>query len=455
VASGDWSIGGLRVVFRDGVGPAVIRIRGGNIVGVERRAPSAGEVTVDAGSDIVMAGLVDSHVHVNEPGRTEWEGFASATRAAAAGGVTTIIDMPLNSIPATTSVAGLEAKVAAASGKSAIDFGLWGGAVPGNEEEIPRLAAAGVLGFKCFMTPSGVAEFEHVDEAALRSAMKAIAGIGGVLLAHAEAPDVIDAALGGSGLRGRPRSYRAYLASRPAAAEVAAVEILVRLCRETGCRTHIVHVSAAEALPVIAAAKAEGLPLTAETCPHYLCIAAEEIADGATQFKCAPPIRDSANRERLWAALADGTLDMIVSDHSPCPPEMKRLESGSFAEAWGGIASVQFGLGLVWNEARARGFGEREVARWMCEAPAALAGLDRVKGSIDVGYDADLVIWNPDRKFVVEARRVLHRHAVTPYIGRTLWGAVERVYLRGECVVDSRGVSTSAAGRWLRGSGGA
>lgn len=455
MTKGEWSIGGRRVVLRDGVGPAVIRVRGEKIIGVERRAPKAGEVAVDAGSDIVMAGLVDTHVHVNDPGRTEWEGFASATRAAAAGGVTTIVDMPLNSIPATTSVAGLEAKVAAAAGKCVIDFGLWGGAVPGNAEEIPPLAAAGALGFKCFMTPSGVAEFEHVDEPALRSAMRAIARIGGVLLAHAESPAEIDAALQGSGLRERPRSYQAYLASRPAEAEVAAVRLLIRLCRETGCRTHIVHVSAAEALPVIADAKREGLPLTAETCPHYLCIHAEGIADGATQFKCAPPIRDHKNCERLWEGLRQGVLDMIVSDHSPCPPEMKRMESGSFAEAWGGIASLQFGLPLVWTEARARGFDERNVARWMCEAPAELAGLRGVKGAIDVGYDADLVVWNPDRPFVVEAGRVLHRHAVTPYLGRTLSGVVERVYVRGAGAFDARGTEMSAAGMWLRGSGGA
>ena len=455
MTTGEWSIGGLRVVLRDGVGPAVIRVRGEKVVGVERRPPRAGEVSVDAGADIVMAGLVDTHVHVNEPGRTEWEGFASATRAAAAGGVTTIVDMPLNSIPATTTVAGLEAKVAAAGGKCVVDFGLWGGAVPGNARELGSLAEAGVLGFKCFLTPSGVAEFEHVDEASLREAMKEIARIGGVLLAHAESPAEIDAALQGSGLRERPRSYSAYLASRPAAAEVAAIEMLIRLCRETGCPTHIVHVSAAEALPVIAQAKADGLPLTAETCPHYLCIPGEEIADGATQFKCAPPIRGAENRERLWAGLSDGTLDLIASDHSPCPPELKKMDSGSFADAWGGIASLQFGLPLVWTEAKRRGFTERDMARWMCEASAALAGLSGTKGAIEVGYDADLVVWSPDGQFVVEAERVLHRHKVTPYLGRTLSGVVERVFVRGACAFEARGTEMSAAGRWLRGSGGA
>jgi len=408
----DLVIRGRRVVTPEGVRPAEIRVRDGRVDSVT--APSSASA-LDVGDRVVMPGVVDSHVHVNEPGRTEWEGFETATRAAAAGGITTIVDMPLNSRPPTTTVGGLHAKRAAAAGKCRVDCAFWGGVVPGNAGE---LLAMGLPGYKCFLAPSGVDEFPHVRENDLRVAMPVLASMGAVLLVHAELPGPLRAP--------RDGTHAGWLGSRPRESENAAVDMMVRLCREFRCRVHIVHLSSADAIGTIAAAKREGLPFTAETCPHYLTFAAEEIADGATHFKCAPPIRERENRERLWGALAEGTIDMIVSDHSPCTPELKK---GDFASAWGGIASLQFTLPAVWTEARARGHSLADVARWMSEAPARLAGLDR-KGAIAAGKDADLVVWNPEAAFVVE--RVLHRHPVTPYRGRTLFGVVEQTYVRGE-----------------------
>ena len=399
-----------RVVTPEGVCPADVRIRDGRIEAVG--APS-GAPALDVGDRVVMPGIVDSHVHVNEPGRTEWEGFETATRAAAAGGITTIVDMPLNSRPTTTTVAGLEAKRRSAEGKCRVDVAFWGGVVPGNAGE---LRAMGLPGYKCFLVPSGVDEFPHVTERDLREAMPLIASMGAVLLVHAEL--AVEAPRNGS--------YSGWLRSRPREAENRAIEMMISLCREHRCRVHIVHLSSADAVDAIARAQREGLSITAETCPHYLTFAAEEIGDGETHFKCAPPIRERENRERLWAALAAGTIDMVVSDHSPCVPELKK---GDFASAWGGIASLQFTLPAVWTEAHRRGHSLEDLARWMCAAPARLAGLDR-KGSIEAGKDADLVVWNPEATFVVE--RVLHRHPLTPYRGRTLTGVVERTFVRGE-----------------------
>ena len=368
---------------------------------------------------MLVPGLVDTHVHVNEPGRTEWEGFASATAAAAAGGVTTIVDMPLNSVPPTTTLAGLRAKQAAARGKLHADTAFWGGAVPGNLGELRALHDAGVAGFKCFLLPSGVDEFPPLDEAGLRAAMTAIASFGGLLIAHAEAAAEISEPDG--------PSYRAFVESRPAAAEVSAMSALLSTARQTGCRVHVVHLSAADALPLIADAKAAGVPVTAETCPHYLTFAAEQIPDGATQFKCCPPIRDAANRDALWAGLSDGVIDCLVSDHSPCPPELKR---GDFGSAWGGIASVQLGLAAVWTQAAQRGFSLADVVRWMCAAPAALAGLTS-KGAIAPGFDADFAVVAPDETWVVDPALLRHRHPVTPYAGTTLRGVVRETWLHG------------------------
>ena len=422
-----------RTVLPHGVEDKVVVVRDGRIADV---LPAGHAVALDAedlGELALMPGIVDPHVHVNEPGRAEWEGFETATRAAAAGGVTTIVDMPLNSVPATTTTAGLGAKREAAKGKCAVDVAFWGGVVPGNAGQIEPLAAAGVRGFKCFLVPSGVDEFPHVGERDLREAMPRIARLGLPLLAHAEAPGPIEAAARAAGPD--PRSHASWLASRPRAAELEAIAMLLALCEETGCRVHIVHLSAADAVPMLRDARARGLPVTVETCPHYLYFAAEEIADGATPFKCAPPIRERENREALWAALREGVIDLVATDHSPCPPAMKRLESGDFFAAWGGIASLELSLAAVWTEARARGFTPADVARWMCERPARLAGLG-AKGAIEPGREADLVVWDPAEEWTVDASRLHQRHKLTPYAGRRLAGRVRRTYLRGERVFE-------------------
>ena len=425
-----------RVVTPEGVRPATVHVLNGKIerVGPIGDVPS-GVQAIDCGDSVIMPGIVDTHVHVNQPGRTEWEGFATATRAAAAGGVTALVDMPLNSVPATTTREGLRAKLAAAREGLRVDVGFWGGVVPGNTGELAGLLADGVLGFKCFLVPSGVDEFGSVGEADLGRAMPVLARHGAVLLVHAELPGPI-AAASGVWAEGSPAEYSRYLRSRPDAAEVEAVELLIRLCRETGCRLHIVHVSSAEVLPALRRAREEGLQITAETCPHYLTFAAEEIPDGAVAFKCAPPLRSRENRERLWEALREGVIDLVATDHSPCPPEMKKIEAGNFREAWGGISSLQVALPAVWTGARERGFTIADLARWMSAAPARLAGLEGRKGAIAPGYDADLAIWDPEASFEVDAERLHHRHKLTPYAGRTLYGAVRRTLLRGETIYD-------------------
>jgi allantoinase len=420
-----WILRSRRVVLPDWIRPASIVMRNGVIQEIR---PFDSPCDEDLGELLIMPGLVDIHVHVNEPGRTDWEGFVSATLAAAAGGVTTVVEMPLNSVPATTSATALRKKVAATEGKCWVDVGFWGGVVPGNSVEIEQLLKAGCFGFKCFLTPSGVEEFAHVGETDLRVAMRELARREAPLLVHAELSEYLAPAAADR------RSYASYLSSRPAAAENFAIELMLRLSAETGCSIHIVHLSSAEALDALRAARLQRLPVTVETCPHYLTLAAEEIADGATEFKCAPPIREAANREALWGGLRDGVIDMIVSDHSPCPPEMKHQETGDFFEAWGGISSLQLGIPLVWTEASVRGFSERDIARWMSTAPSKLAGLSERKGAIVPGYDADLVVWNPYEEFVVKPESLYHRHKLTPYAGRRLRGVVKRTYLRGQPV---------------------
>jgi allantoinase len=441
-----------RVVTPEGVRPAAVWIRGGRI---ERVAPPdevpSGEPIQDFGDLVVMPGIVDTHVHVNEPGRTEWEGFETATRAAAAGGVTTLVDMPLNSIPATTTREALRVKAEAARGRCRVDAGFWGGVVPGNAGEIAGLWQDGALGFKAFLVPSGVDEFQQVEEGDLREALPVLARLGAPLLAHAELPGPIEAAASvwaGAGPAGL-REYGRYLRSRPDSAEVEAVEVLARLCRETGARVHVVHVSSAGVLPILRRARAEGLPLTAETCPHYLTFAAEEIPDGGVAFKCAPPIRSRENRERLWEALREGVIDLVATDHSPSPPERKQVETGDFRGAWGGIASLQLVLPAVWTGARERGFTLAHLAEWMCAAPARLAGLEDRKGAIAPGHDADLVVWDPDERFTVEPGSLHHRHKLTPYAGRALYGAVRRTLLRGETVYDDGDFPVAPSGRLL------
>jgi allantoinase len=401
----------------------------------------------------VLPGLVDTHVHINEPGRTDWEGFETATRAAAAGGVTTLVDMPLNSIPPTTTLEGLRAKVRALEDKARVDVALCGGLVPGNAGPhggLRELFAEGVLAFKCFLAESGVAEFSHVHEAELRAGMIEIAKLGAPLFVHAELPEPLSegeqAALGLD-----PRSYQTFLRSRPRAAENAAVELVLRLAKETGARAHIVHLSSSDALDTFRRARDARVPLTVETCPHYLTFASEEIADGATAFKCAPPIREASNREKLWDALREGMIDQVVTDHSPSSAEMKCSGSGDFMKAWGGISSLQIGLSAVWTGARARGRTVRDLVEWMSAGPARLAGLSGTKGAIAVGHDADLVFWDPDAEHAIDAATLEHRHKITPYQGRALEGAVHRTLLRGETIYErGRGFLGSPRGRWTR-----
>jgi allantoinase len=404
-----------------------VGISDGRIVAVEPlQSGLEGRRVVELGEDVVLLpGLVDAHVHVNEPGRTEWEGFASATRAAAAGGVTTILDMPLNSIPPTVDVAALEVKRKSALGQSAVDVGFWGGAVPGNLGELTGLHAAGVFGFKCFLVHSGVEEFPPLRPEDLEDYLRVLRTVDGLLIVHAEDGDEIEQAPSV-----HSDDYRDFLSSRPRVAEDRAIGRVIDAARATGARAHILHLSSSDALPLIAGARRDGVRITTETCPHYLTFAAEEIPAGATQFKCCPPIREAANREQLWQGLADGTIDCIVSDHSPCTPELKRLDLGDFAQAWGGISSLQLGLSDVWTEARRRGFSLPDVVRWMAERPAQLAGLQR-KGRIEPGYDADFCVFAPDDGFVVDPATLFHRNPITPYAGRHLDGVVRSTWLRG------------------------
>ena len=434
-----------RVVLPAGVRPATVVVREGVIVEVAAYDASSPErETMDAGDLVISPGIVDTHVHVNEPGRTEWEGFAHATRSAAAGGVTTIVDMPLNSIPATTTVAALEAKRAAARGQCVVDVGFWGGVVPGNRGDLAALARAGALGFKCFLVPSGVAEFAPVGEQELREALAVLRDLERPLLVHAEWP----AALRPIDATDDPRRYATWLESRPPECEEAAIVMLIDAARDTGAHVHVVHLSAAGALDRLRRARAEGVRITVETCPHYLFFAAEEIGDGETPLKCAPPIRGRDNRAALWRALVAGDLDLVATDHSPAPPASKEIESGDFVRAWGGIASLQLGLAATWTAAREHDVDLMSLARWLSAAPARLAGLDRQKGAIAPGLDADFVIWDPDAEWVVEPRHLHHRHPITPYRGRQLRGRVLCTVLRGERIADL-GIPGPMRGRLL------
>jgi allantoinase len=445
----DHALVSRRVITPEGERAGAVLVKGEAIVGVvEANQVPPDARREDVGDAVILPGLVDSHVHVNEPGRTDWEGFASATRAAAAGGVTTIVDMPLNSSPVTTTRDALLRKLDAAAGQGVVDCAFWGGLVPGNLKELGELLDAGACGVKAFLCHSGIDDFPAAGEAELRAALPILAERGKPLLVHAEL------ATAETTPAGDPRRYATYLESRPPSWEQAAVALLLRLCRELRAAVHVVHLSAAAAVPLVAEARREGLPLSAETCPHYLALAAEEVADGRTEFKCAPPVREESNRAALWDALADGTIELVVSDHSPCPPLLKRPDGGDFMAAWGGIASLQLALPVVWSEARRRGVGIERLAEWMAAAPARLSGLGARKGRIAPACDADLVVFDPDATFEVAARAIEHRHKLTPYLGRRLHGVVRQSWVRGRRVFSAGAFEGSPRGALVNGSDG-
>jgi len=412
-----------RIATPEGIVPGVLVTEGERIARID---PHEAEYDEDLGELVLLPGLVDCHVHVNEPGRTEWEGFETATRAAAAGGVTTVVDMPLNCIPVTTTPDAFRRKLEATDGKLHVDTGFWGGVVPGNADAQLELAELGVLGSKAFLCHSGIDDFPNATEADLREAMPRLRDAGIPLLAHAE----LD--LGDAPCPADAKDYDAWLRSRPPSWEEQAIALLIRLCHETGCPVHVVHLSAAGAIPMLREARAEGLPITVETCPHYLCLVAEQIPDGAFEYKCAPPIRGEQNRQRLWEALEEGVIDFVISDHSPCTPGLK---TGGFGEAWGGIASLSLGLLSVWTEARSRGIALERIAEWMCASPARFAGQPR-KGCLAPGFDADVVAFDPDAEEEIVAERLFFKHRVSPYLGTRVRGAVRATWLRGQRVFD-------------------
>ncbi|MEU3509855.1 allantoinase AllB [Streptomyces longwoodensis] len=442
MSDADLVLRSTRVITPEGTRAALVAVTAGTITAVlpyDADVP-AGARLEDVGDDVLLPGLVDTHVHVNDPGRTEWEGFWTATRAAAAGGITTLVDMPLNSVPPTTTVEHLRAKQRVARDKAHVDVGFWGGALPDNVKDLRPLHDAGVFGFKAFLSPSGVDEFPHLDQEQLAQSLAEVAGFDGLLIVHAEDPHHLAAAPQHNGPR-----YADFLASRPRDAEDTAIAALVAHARRLHARVHVLHLSSSDALPLIARARADGVRLTVETCPHYLTLTAEEVPDGASEFKCCPPIREAANQDLLWRALADGTIDCVVTDHSPSTADLK---TDDFATAWGGISGLQLSLPAVWTAARARGHGLEDVVRWMSARTAALVGLDGRKGAIAPGRDADFAVLAPDETFTVDPAALQHRNRVTAYAGRTLYGVVRSTWLRGERIVAD-GDFTEPRGRLL------
>ena len=424
----DLAIKGNKILTPDGIRPGIVLIKDGLILDIVNDLPADASFT-DIQDKILMPGITDPHVHINEPGRTNWEGFETATKAALAGGITTLVEMPLNASPVTTTVAAFEEKLAATKDKLYTNCGFWGGIVPGNSKEIPGLIRKGILGFKAFLTHSGIDDFPAAPASELKKVMPVLANHQLPLLVHCElsakAPAMADV-----------RSYQQYLASRPRKWENEAIALMIQLCEAYKCHVHIVHLSSSDAIGKILQAKLRHLPITAETAQHYLYFNAEEIPDGQTQFKCAPPIREKANNNLLWDALKAGVIDFVATDHSPAPPELKHLESGDFTQAWGGIASLQLSLPILWTAGKKRDITLSQVAKWLCEKPAELAGTERSKGKIKKGYDADLVVWDAEQSFVVTAEGLYHRHKVSPYLGETLYGVVEQTYLAGVKVFD-------------------
>jgi allantoinase len=438
-----------RVLTPGGLIPAIVLVDDERIASVCPWSDlPAGVALNDYGELVLMPGLVDTHVHVNEPGRTEWEGFATATQAAASGGVTTLVDMPLNCVPETIDIEALEAKRRAAQGKAWVDWAAWGGVVRGNAGALQPMVRAGVPGFKCFLIHSGIDGFAWVDESDLRAALDILRGTRLPLLAHAEVAGPVDRATGElNAARADWRKYANYLASRPDAAEIEAITLLIRLAEKYQTPIHIVHLSSAEALPMLREARESGVPITVETCSHYLCFAAEKVPDGATEFKCAPPIRSVANREALWSALERGAIDMITTDHSPCPPAMKCRDEGRFDKAWGGISSLGLALPAVWRVMYGRGTNLERIAEWMAAAPARLAGLAERKGSIAPSFDADVVVFDPEAEWTVTPDDLHFRHKLSPYLGANMRGRVRETWLRGEPVFREGSFFGTARGK--------
>ena len=421
-----------RVLLPDGIQEAVVLIDKGIIVDVKYHLPVTENIElIELGNKLLMPGIIDPHVHINEPGRTEWEGFDTATKAALAGGITTLVDMPLNAAPVTTTANAFDEKMAALKNNLHTNVGFWGGIIPGNEKEIEPLIQKGVLGFKAFLTHSGIDDFPNVTEEDLRKAMPVIATFNLPLLVHCELSDEEQRG------KGIPQSYQNYLQSRPKKWEDDAIALMIKLCEEFNCRVHIVHLSSASSIAQIIAAKQRGLPITVETGQHYLYFSAEEIKDGQTQFKCAPPIREKENNEQLWTALKSGVIDFVATDHSPSTPNLKEIESGNFMKAWGGIASIQFALSVLWTAAKKRNATFNDIAKWLCENPAKLIGLQNSKGKIAQGFDADLIVLDEEKTFVVTKDIIHHKHKITPYLNEVLFGVVEQTYLGGEKVYDN------------------
>ncbi|HKO80665.1 MAG TPA: allantoinase AllB [Chitinophagaceae bacterium] len=428
----DAAIKSDRAITPDGIQKAVILIKDGLIADVLPEVPEGDYPVMDVGNKVIMPGIIDPHVHVNEPGRTEWEGFDTATMAAVAGGVTTLVDMPLNSSPVTTTVNALNEKINAAKGQLHANCGFWGGVVPGNANELEPLIQNGVLGFKAFLTHSGIDEFPNVTEGDLRKVMPVIAKHNLPLLVHCELETSEK-----EKIKRQKQSYMDYLSSRPRSWEDDAIALMIRLCEEFNCRTHIVHLSSADSIEQIVKAKQKGLPLTVETGQHYLYFNSENIKDGQTQFKCAPPIREKANNGKLWQALKEGVIDFVATDHSPSPPALKEIESGDFIKAWGGISSIQFALPALWTASGKHGCSLNQIAKWLSERPAVLPGLENKKGKIQKGYDADFVVWDPEKTFTVTKENIYHKHKITPYLDETLYGVVEQTWISGKKLFDS------------------